>query len=612
MNIFRTLFLTSSLVVFSVGAACATPNTDPNADIPNIVITPTRTAVDANKIGSTVTVITRREIEQKHASTVVELLRDIPGLAIAGTGGVGQTARTFIRGAESRHTLVIIDGVSVNDPSDPAGAFDFANLTTDNIERIEILRGSQSTLYGSDAIGGVINIITRKGAGKPKHFASVEGGSFDTYKVSAGSSGQVGGVGYSLSASHFDTGGISAFSEKSGGVEKDGNTARTFSGSLSKDLNEYLTLDGTLRYNRNWAEYDDSGADAANESKSDQLNGRVAAKLKLLDGKWTHEIGVGSLLVDRIDISSYGVSTYRGERNKLDWVQNYQVAPGHLSTLGLESSDDVFKTESIAERSVRTNSVFVQHQIDLWDSFYVSLGGRYDDNAQFGSNTTYHIAPAYRFKETGTKLKASYGTGFKAPALYQLYSIYGNTSLSPEKSKSYDVGFEQFVWNSRIKVGSSYFHNDFDNLIDYDFSTNKYINVGTAETHGVENTLRFALTPELAFTASYTYLLTEDASHKNLLRRPKHRGGASLDYDSGDLHLGLGTRSVGSRNDVNLSFARDIAPSYTTVNADASYRINEMATLTGRLENLFDKQYEEVLGYGSPGFSAYTGMRLDF
>lgn len=606
-----TSFLALSSPVLADPNAAPSASRDPNA-ITNIVISPTRTAVAASKTASSVTVITRADIEKKQKPDVVELLRDVPGLAVAGTGSVGQTGRVFMRGAESRHTLVLIDGVAANDPSDPAAAFDFSNLTTDNIERIEILRGAQSTLYGSDAIGGVIHITTRRGVGKPRHFASLEGGSYDTYKLAVGSDGMVGKVGYSLSASQFDTSGFSAFSEKSGGRETDGSSARTVALSLDRQFTDNFSLLGNFRYNRNYAYYDDFGADSANENHANQFNGRVAGKLSLLDDRWTHEIGLGSLLINRTDFNTFGNTRYRGVRNKLDWLQSYQIAQGHLTTLGLESSDDIFKTESIVERSVRTNSAFLQHQIDLWDSFYISIGGRYDDNEQFGSNTTYRIAPAYRIKETNTKLKASVGTGYKAPSLFQLYSVFGNTALSPEESKGYEAGVEQSLVDGRLKLESVYFKNSFSSLIDYNFATNKYYNAGRAETRGVENVVRFGITPELSLSANYTFLITEDSQKRELVRRPKHRGGVALDYASGDWAWSVGTRSVGDRNDINLAFARDINPSYTIVNMQGRYRVNEMASLTGRIENLFNREYEEVMGYGSPGFSAYTGVKVDF
>lgn len=602
----RRFLLTTSILALSSPVLA-----DPNA-VTSIVISPTRTAVAASKTGASVTVITRDDIERKQKPDVVELLRDVPGLAVAGTGSVGQTARVFLRGAESRHTLVVIDGVAVNDPSDPAAAFDFSNLTTDNIERIEVLRGAQSTLYGSDAIGGVIHITTRRGAGKPSHFASLQGGSYDSYKLSAGSSGKVGKVGYSLSASQFDTSGFSAFSEKSGGRESDGSSARTVSLSLDRQMSDDFSVLGSFRYNRNYADYDDFGADSANENHANQFTGHVAGKLSLLDGRWTHELGLGGLLLSRTDFNTFGNTRYRGERQKLDWLQSYQLAQGHLTTLGLESSNDIFKTESIAERSVRTNSAMLQHQIDLWDRFYVSIGGRYDDNEQFGSNTTYRIAPAYRIKETNTKLKASYGTGYKAPSLFQLYSVFGNTALSPEESTGYEAGVEQSFLDDRLRVESTYFRNKFSNLIDYNFATNKYFNAGRAQSSGVENVLRIALTPQWSFSANYTLLVTDDSQKRELVRRPKHRGGAALDYASGDWSFGIGTRSVGERNDINLAFARDINPSYTIVNMQGAYRVNELATLTARVENLFNREYEEVMGYGSPGFSAYTGVKVDF
>ncbi|MBI4641541.1 MAG: TonB-dependent receptor [Candidatus Tectomicrobia bacterium] len=616
-----------------------------DGNVEEVVITATRIETPSREVASSITVITEREIENKQKTTVLELLRSIPGLDVVQQGGPGRVASIFIRGAKVEHTLVLIDGVEVNDPISPGRAYDFANLTTDNIERIEILRGPQSTLYGSDAIGGVINIITKKGEGKPGFFISTQGGSFTTFRENAGVSGGNKRVNYSLGISRFDTNGISAASEKDGNREKDDYKNTSLSGRLGLTPTEIFGIDVFLRYIDSRFDIDNFGGvggdDPNRRSDSRQLFFRTEARLSLFDDLWDQKLGFSLTDHDRNDNDDPDAdhpldflrSSFSGQLLKFDWQHNFVLHETNTLTLGLETEEEKgesdFRSESafgpftsrFEEKTARTTGFYLQDQIKLLSSFFTTLGVRLDDHSRFGSEVTYRIAPAYLFKETGTKIKATYGTGFKAPTLFQLFSSFGNENLNPEKSRGWDIGIEQDLWEKRLTLGVTYFRNDFDNLIDFVFDPSTFEsgfeNVAEAESKGIELFASIRPIDDLSIRASYTYTDTEDKSTgEELLRRPKNKFGLDLDYrflEMGNVNLTL--VYVGKRDDLDFSTfpaARVALGSYTLVNLAASYAITKNFQLFGRVENLLDDQYEEVKGFGTPGISAFAGAKVSF
>lgn len=594
---------------------------DEPATIPNIVITATRAPTDASKIASAVTVITREEIEQKNRPSVVELLRDVPGVVVAANGGHGQTSSLFMRGTNSDHVLVLVDGVPVNDPSGPKDAFDFSNISTDNVERIEILRGPQSTLYGTQAIGGVINIISKTGRGAPKQTAFVEYGRYNTTKAGVGSSGEIGRTSYSLTASQLNTGGISALDTRYGGYERDGSNVSTLAANISQSVSERFKAKFNARYSRVDSELD--GYDSffnfvdtplpRNDMR--QFNGRVAGELRSSDGRWVQELGVGALNINR-SASEVTYDHYIGNHDVIDWVHHYSLSKDHVLTGGLESWYESFRDLGrLAQRSTSNKAAFVNDQWS-WESFFASAGARVDDHQTFGKAFTWKIAPGYRIAATGTVLKFTYGTGFKAPSLYQLFDpTSGNTALRPEKSKGYDGGFEQALWGDRVTFGASWFHNAIRNGFDF-MPTYPYqsINKGKLRTQGVESFVHLRLSPEWSLNATHTYTLADDAlADRALLRRPKHQATAGGEWQfSGEGSAGFSMRYFANRQDYDLTSNVATLKGFTTFDLFADYRLSPQATVYSRLDNLFDRRYEEVYGYGMPGRALTVGVKAEF
>ncbi len=637
--------------LYSLLAAC--PATSVLAETPApqtlepIVVTATRTSTKLREVGSSITVINSEELARRQQMPVSEILRGVPGLDVVRTGGAGQQVSVFLRGTNSNHSLVLINGIEANDPASPGAAFDFANLLTDNIERIEILRGPQSVLYGSDAIGGVINIITKKGGGRPQFSLQGEGGSFDTYKFGGSASGGSSLLNYAVSASHLETAGISSATAERGNTEHDGYRNTTVDARFGLTPGEHFELDATLRYNNTHVELDGSNAlgqltDDPNATQdAEQFFARGQARLNLFQDRWQQILGLSYTRHDRrnrdaLDPLTDGAfpSRFAGEKIKIDWQNNVKLHPTNTLSFGIESEEERAASSSqflssfgnssseLPEKSVTTTGYFFQDQIRLQDRFFLTGGVRVDDHGLFGAQVTWRVVPSIVIAETGTKLKASYGTGFKAPSLFQLFDPFsGNRDLKPEESEGWDVGFEQSLWDKRMSFGSTYFHIDFDNLIAFGPAPNfRSLNIGRARSQGVESFIAFRPLQDLSLRLDHTWMDAEDQdADQALLRRPRHKLGFNLSYrflNKGDVSLTV--NHVGTRADIDgfdpATFAalRVRLPSYTVVNIAASYDINKMLRIFGRIENLSNETYQEAAGFGAPGVAGFGGVRLSF
>lgn len=606
-----------------------------------IVVTATRIETASRQVGSSITVITSQQIEERQNTTVLEVLRTVPALDVIRSGGPGGQASVFIRGAQSEHTLVLIDGVEMNDPITPGRSFDFANLTTDNIERIEIIRGPQSTLYGSDAIGGVINIITKRGKGRIQGFMSAEAGSFNTFIENAGVSGGNQWGNYSLGIRHWDTDGISAANEKDHNHERDNYENTSISTRLGVTPTENFDADFILRYINANTDIDNSGGmggdDPNNKADLEQLFLKTQARLSLFNERWEQKLGFSLTDLDRDysnDIDWYhpldlDLSSYEGKILRFDWQHNLYLHKTNTMTLGIENEEEKGKSKyysesawgpysnSFKEKTARTIGYYLQDQIKLWNSWFTTLGVRLDDHSRFGTETTYRITSAYLIHRTGTRLKGSFGTGFKAPTLYQLYSQYGEKNLDPEESIGWDIGIEQSIFHDKLSLGLTYFNNEFDDLIEFESNTSRYINVAEAETQGVEIFASIRPIDDLTFLASYTYTDTEDKeTGKDLLRRAQNKFALNVNYqfmDKGNVNLNL--VYVGKRDDSDYSTwpATQVElDEYVLVDLAASYDITGNIQIFGRVENLLDEDYEEVKGFDTPELSAFAGCKLSF
>lgn len=637
--------LAAALALFSAVVRAESPEAaaparfaeDREAVLEPIVVTATRLETPERELASSVTVITRKEIEASQKTSVFEVLRGHPSLDVVQTGGPGNPAAVFMRGSKSEHTLVMIDGIEAGDPAAADRSYDLAHLSVDNVERIEVIRGPQSTLYGSDAMGGVINVITKKGAGRPRVSLLTEGGSYDTSRAEAGVSGGGERTHYAFEASRSYTGGFSAQAKRLGATEADGYGNTSLSGRVGFRPTARTGLEAVSRYSTSRAQIDQSGDDPNDRADSRQLFMRTEGRLNLGEGLWDQKAGVSLTDHERdfdnpVDAGNPGTSrrdSYDSKILKLDWQSDLRLHRTNTLTLGAETEREAAEIDNFSvssfgtfashfnERVARTNGYYVQDQIRLGDAFFATLGARRDDHDRFGAADTYRVTAAYWVHPSATKLKATYGTGFKAPSLFQLYSpVYGNPDLKPEENIGWDAGFEQLFAGGRGSFGATYFRNDFEDLIEYDSLTNSYKNVSEASSQGVEMTGTWRPAKGLALRANHTVTDTEDkTTGQELIRRAKRKSGVSAGWDFGRGDVQAGAVYVGKRDDLNFNVfpaARVTLPSYTLVQVGASFEVLPHVRLFGRVENLLDKEYEEVFGFGVPGRAFYAGAKATF
>ncbi|MBI1938369.1 MAG: TonB-dependent receptor [Ignavibacteriales bacterium] len=637
---YRKLFFALLFLPFLLPAQTDTLKTTLN----EVVVTATKTETPYYTLASSVSILSSKDILSKQYSTVVDLLRGIPGLSIVQQGGPGKIANVMMRGANSNHTLVILDGTELNDASSPNNAFDFYGLDAYDIDRIEIVRGPQSTLYGSDAVAGVINILTKNGTSIPSYSFTGEGGSNGFYRANLSASGKYSLADYYFSLIRNGSGGVSASSSKYGNTEKDGFVNNGATAKIGFDFSEFGKLKLIYKFTKLDSDIDQNekfGDDPNFTYKTEEQIFNASYTLNSFNGAW-EKIFRGSVIkklargldeFDALHPATFSDSYNKAQRVKFDWQNNLKVVENNLVTVGIETEKEIANTsyysesmwgpyESVfPEQSVRTTSIYLQDQINIASSFFASAGIRYDDNEKFGSVTTYRIAPAYYFSATGTKIKFTYGTGYKAPSLYYIFDpLYGNPDLKPEESKGWDFGFDQYLFNGKISLNAAYFNIQLENMFGFgaDYRT---INIAEASSKGFEFSAASEVFDGLAISTNYTFTETKDEYSasadygKPLIRRPKHQASIFVNYNyENRLNLNTQLRYTGERDDkefYNYSVRRVTLPDYLLVNVSGSYKLMDYLTLTARIENLFDKDYEEVLFYGTLGRSFYAGVNIN-
>ena len=640
-------------LVVSFASPVGADQGEPVEALEEVVVTATRLEEPVREVASSVSVISAEELERKQQRTVAEAIRAVPGLDLVQTGGPGGLASVHLRGAGDGHTLVMLDGIELNDPITPSRSFDLSYLTTDNLERIEVVRGPQSTLYGSDAAGGVINLITKKGEGPLKVRFAGEAGTFQTYSARVEAAGSGAGLHYSLVASQVNSDGISAAREQGYTLageryrnpEPDGYRNGSVSARVGWSPTSVFDAELILRYSDSRSDLDNHGGQGGDDPNARQevrqLFSRIQGRLLLAHGLWEQKIGASLSNHDRDYRNDADAdhpteserASYDGRVIKLDWQHNLYLHRTNTLTLGLEyevekgRSDYLYRSQAfgfpyvfesvLEERKATTRSLYGQDQLRLQDVLFVTAGIRLDDHSRFGSVITWRIAPALLIPLTRSKLKGSYGTGFKAPTLYQLYSQYGNRDLDPERSEGWDVGVEQELAGQMASLGATFFHNHFHHLIDFDAARNRYLNIAAVRTKGVELFLRLRPLPDLSLLASYTRTDAEDRkTGLTLIRRPRHKYGMEASYrflEKGNLSLSY--RYVGKRFDYDWTVypaARVTLSKYVLIGLAASYDLTPYLQLFARGENLLDEDYEEISGYGTPGRSVFAGLKLSF
>jgi len=612
----------------------------PANNLPPVVVTATRTEVPVNQLTTSVTVITAEDIRERQAELVLEVLRDVPGVEVVQTGSMGNTTSVFIRGSASDQVLVLIDGVEVN--STTLGAYNFANLTTENVERIEVLRGAGGTLYGSQAIGGVINIFTKRGQGPLEVGVSAQGGNGWTNRQVVTLRGAAGKLGYSFSAGRLASDGFQS-------VNDDYRNLST-SARLDYQVTENASLKGIFHFiktnlglfnNNNFASTPDPNA----RQDTTQYVGKLEWEQKIM-ANWDYRISgsiykeyekssddVDSCVFFGFPCDSRTRDIFRPQINTGEFQTNYRLEDWSTTTFGVQYNRRAASTSGGIDEAIGNVGYYLQEQFQFLDRRLIVIPGiRLDDNQSFGTAWTPSFSAAYLFKEIGTKLKGGYNKGFKAPTLNELFfppgfgcPAFGNPDLGPEKSWEINFGIEQNLISDRVKISGTYFHREVKDLIEGrpipgdPFGCFRAENVGHARFDGVEWTLGVRLFASLTLNANYTYL-DWDTADGTLPRRAHNRGSVILNYLHDGLNINLIANIVGRRDDFQAAspFGDIVTPGYVTVDLASSYILPwrmpfvKQISLIGKIQNLFNKKYDQVDGFRSPPLNFLLGFRANF
>lgn len=631
-----TIILTAGLLLLASQNILAQSNsavTD-TLQLDELVITATKIAITEKESVRPAIVLSRRDIEASSATDVAQILHQQSGVRVNNAYGTpGSNQSLFLQGAGGEYTLILIDGVAVNDPSGVGGAIDLRLLSLDTVERIEILKGNQSALYGSEALAGVINVITKNGAERPLEASgSLEYGSFNTLNGSASVSGSDGGrVSYSVGAAREQSDGVSAAASPSDeSFGNDGFTRTSFYGNATVSPFKGLNIRPFLNYSEFDGDYDDGAfQDASNTFEVNMLTPglRGIYESDLFTVNSVYQVSK----TERLFVSSFGENAFEGVFKNMDTFVTLKPAKGWTLLAGLNWQEgSIPGNNSLETEEVSTSFTSPYATVLYKDSvgLMFEIGVRSNMHSEYGTNTTYNISPGFQLNEN-LKLFASAGTGFKAPTLEQLFGQFGaNLDLDPETSINYRGGVQVYILNQQLSIEANLFHRKIEDLISYDFEAG-FLNRDEEVVSGFETSARWIFNSSFTLSAFYNYLSGETRtldgdgntqSDIGLLRKPENNAGLRLDYQFGNgLQVGLDGEYAGERKDLFFNPANNFASeevsldSYFLANVNAEYRLpNEQLTLFGTVKNLFDTNFTEVYGFNTMGLHANVGARFRF
>ncbi len=615
-------------------------------EIKQVIVSASRVEEDASKIANDIIVITEKEIKDKKVTSVIDLLKTIPDLHVVQSGAFGGCASVFLRGVTAGQTLVMINGMRVFDPMHSSASFNAAHMSIDNIERIEILKGSQSVLYGSQAIGGVINIITKRGKGKPRVEVDGSIGSWRTKQGYIESSGSCGPIDFAFSTSGLITDGISKVNERENEGERDFYKRYNFDARLDWNITETLSAGTEFRYNYGWYKLDDGANEDDPNRYGDAESITLATYLDAVPFEWWKSTTSFAMLryrrrdMDPNDIrdTEDNHSFFHGKDFKLAWQNSFFLYNIDTLTTALEyeresgnSASHIGGTQTTISTKYNDIKSFFINNVFHYYGFYLTTGIRYDDHNRWGTNNTHRLAAAYNFDwnnldefdlnwsnfhwsdiDLKTKLRGSYATGFRSPSIYQLYSKWGMSDLNPEKSWGWELGIEQNILGNKLFGEITYFDTDIKDLIIW-VSPDGYDNEGSAEISGYEISFHFIPLDWFKITGGYTYYtkLNNKITKEWLKRRPKTKFNINFDWRLFSFEfykgrpvwarLNFNTLYSGNRWDKPSSPTRwELLQSYWKFDMILDVGVTKYLSFYYKCDNITDRFYEEVYGYQTP------------
>lgn len=628
--------------------AQSNPDASETASVDDIVVTASRRPQPIEQLGSAVSVFDAEQIERQQLTALDEVLERVPGVAITRSGGFGQNTQVRMRGFTTKHVLIMIDGIKVNNASQSSNQFNIDHLFLNNVERVEVLRGPQSGLYGADAVAGVISVFTRRGDGPPETRVSHLYGTHNTYETTVSSDGRLGDFGYSAGAAYYVTDGISIASRPPGNTERDGYENLTLDLRLNWDATEALSLDGWVRYIEAENETDNSFLPADNAlglpaslfqdspglTDNDQLFAALKGSYVMLGGRLTHD-----LQVSRVDITSTSVTptarqNSEGVTTEAVYHATYDLGDDAFLLGGLEWREEEALFEqpvgaafAAIDQTLGNQAVFASINLQPLPGLFVSGAARYDDNELFGGETTYRVSAAYNlppstgFSGVETKLRASYGTGAESPSLRQLLgssaTFRGNPDLQPESTWMADVGIDQRLedgrarWSVTVYLGRA--TDGIFNVFDPTTRLSSPLNIDSpVEMRGVETEAQFKpakwLDIDVAYTFSEAFTVSDGVQ---LFGRPKHIAsvGATV-WPTSRLSV---TADAYWRSEFFSDFPSTYEmPGYALMNLGFAYDLTDRLRLSAKVQNLFDETYEEKLGDSTYGRTGQVRLSATF
>ena len=603
------------------------PGKDEARKLDPVVVTATMVATPLEQLGATVTVVTGDEITQYNYDRLEDVFRQVPGVQVQTTGSPGKATSLSIRGGGSQRSIILIDGLRTASPT--LGSTDIAEFTIDSIDRIEIVRGPQSTLYGADAITGVVNIITKKGQGAPSASVWVEGGNYNTFREQVNVQGAFGGFNFNVTGSQFNTG---------GNLPHDDSGQSAVSGRIGYDFpwKGELSLTGRYSYLNLELPIFSTAPTVFDPNATNQLEtGLYSVKYtQPISDWWNVTASFGQYFNnsnfrdtpppgDFTTISKINTSRIQG-----DVLSTFTIPKWNTLSLGWEyrsesgTNDTTGSFPTTFTDTLNTLAFFGQDELSLFDRLFLGGGLRWEDNNQFGTSLTGRASAALVIKETGSKLRFAWGQGFRAPTINDLFFPgFANPNLKPERSTSWEIGADQRLWRDRIRFGATYFNQNFSDLIQFVFDPTTFLfipeNVGRAQIQGVEAYASFDPFDWIGFYVNYTYLDAKDLDTNQELRRvPRNSVNTGVTVTPfSRLTLFMQANVVSSQLESDFAGRN---PGYFRIDTGGTFvllgqtgRLNRLE-LTLRIQNLTNQSYTEVLGFPAPGINALAGLRAYF
>jgi vitamin B12 transporter len=617
------------------------PTQAPGAqDLKQIIVTGTALDATLEDTGSSVSVLTQQDLEDGQYRNATDALQQVAGVDVVQSGGQGGNAAIFLRGANSEHTLVLLDGIELNNPATANRSFNLANLTLENIERIEVIRGPQSTIYGSDAMGGVINLVSKKAKQGVHTQLTSEAGSYNTFNQVADVAYGSEEFDFSTGITRQDVGGISAASASLANKEQDDYQNTSLSNRMRiSPPSKQIEATATTRYSRSHTNLDNTGGVGGDDPnrwiRNQEFFTRGDVRLMLQEETLVPSAYISytrhtlddtnapdPASVDSLDSKYHGDIVTAGSRARWSPVSEFSTVLG-AETQG-ERANSYFRSDgawgpyedTLFGTEARTNSAYLESKLSYSERAWIDAGVRHDNHSIFGGKTTFKVAPAVQVVK-GTKVRGSVGTGFKAPSLVQLYSSYGNRDLQAETSTGWDVGIDHEFVAGVVSSSATFFRNSYDELITFNPSTFVLENINQSYAQGLELGTDLTFSEDLSLRAAYTYTDTKDEeTGESLLRRPRNKNSLTLVYapHGSNLRAQLQWRVYSSRFDNDFAAyppQRVALGGYGLVDLALSYKLCESVDVIGRIDNLFDKEYQEVLGFGTTGAAAYAGVKIE-